>query len=93
MRPSMVLRVLIFVCPCCAVCCSRPLTDPATGLKVPSVIETPLLMAIGSHQEQVVKALLAKGVDVNEPTVKGELPLARNLGSVTVRKGGAVRVV
>ena len=48
-----------------------------------AVLDTPLLLAIKGHQDLVVKVLLEKGVDVNEGNTAGELPLARNLESVT----------
>jgi ankyrin repeat protein len=45
--------------------------------------DTPLLLAISSHQHAVVKALIAAGMDVNEANTKGETPLVRCFSSVT----------
>eukprot|EP00983_Pelagomonas_calceolata_P090423 1157418-Pelagomonas_calceolata.AAC.14 len=41
--------------------------------------ETPLLLAVGSHQHAVVKHLLERGVDVNEANCQGVNPLMRCL--------------
>ncbi|KAG1655812.1 hypothetical protein FOA52_015848, partial [Chlamydomonas sp. UWO 241] len=49
-----------------------------------TIKDTPLMMAIQGHQDKVVKRLLElQASDVHLGTVKGELPLARNLASVT----------
>eukprot|EP00798_Chlamydomonas_sp_ICE-L_P013937 gene13937-19871_t len=47
------------------------------------VMDTPLMLAIGGHQDKVVKDLLERGCDVNKGTHAGELPIARNLGCVS----------
>eukprot|EP00798_Chlamydomonas_sp_ICE-L_P009350 gene9350-16473_t len=47
------------------------------------VMDTPLMLAIGGHQDQIVKDLLEKGCDVNTGTHAGELPIARNLSCVS----------
>ena len=43
------------------------------------VKETPFLMAIGAHQDNVVKKMIELGVDVHQTTYTGESPLSRNL--------------
>ncbi|KAG2440992.1 hypothetical protein HXX76_003845 [Chlamydomonas incerta] len=57
-------------------------TAPVVGRKK-AVVDTPLLLAISGHQDQVVKKLLELGVSPNEGNVRGELPLARVLSAAT----------
>lgn len=46
--------------------------------------DTPLLLAIGSHQERVVKELLSKNPEqAIVPNLQGELPLARCFSRAT----------
>ena len=57
--------------------------DDPFPLFATTVIDTPLMLAIGGHQDQIVKDLLEKGCDVNTGTHAGELPIARNLSCVS----------
>ena len=41
------------------------------------------MLSVGSHQELVVKKMIELGADVNQTSHTGELPLSRNLASVT----------
>ncbi|KAG1663027.1 hypothetical protein FOA52_005718 [Chlamydomonas sp. UWO 241] len=59
-------------------------TEPVWIKQGQTLKDGPLLMAIQGHQEKVVKRLLElQESDVHRGTDKGELPLARNLASVT----------
>ncbi|GAX81811.1 hypothetical protein CEUSTIGMA_g9239.t1 [Chlamydomonas eustigma] len=52
-------------------------------LKKGVIKETVLLLAVGSHQDRVVKKLLDMGVDANEPSHSGEVPLSRCFACIT----------
>ncbi|KXZ51793.1 hypothetical protein GPECTOR_11g236 [Gonium pectorale] len=53
------------------------------------VIATPLLLAVGSHQEQVVAELLAAGHDPNQANTEGDTPLSRCLAGATAATAAA----
>ncbi|KAG2450455.1 hypothetical protein HYH02_004957 [Chlamydomonas schloesseri] len=57
-------------------------TTPVIGRKK-AVVDTPLLLAISGHQDQVVKKMLSLGLSPNEGNARGELPLARVLSAAT----------
>ncbi|KAG2423290.1 hypothetical protein HXX76_015439 [Chlamydomonas incerta] len=65
--------------------------DARVGIKIKEVVvETPLLMAVASHQDKVVAALLEAGHDPNQAAdTGGDIPLSRCLASATADTAAA----
>ncbi|PNW72997.1 hypothetical protein CHLRE_14g614850v5 [Chlamydomonas reinhardtii] len=65
--------------------------DARVGIKVKEVVvETPLLMAVASHQDRVVAALLEAGHQPNQAAdTGGDIPLSRCLASATADTAAA----
>ncbi|KAG2491133.1 hypothetical protein HYH03_010576 [Edaphochlamys debaryana] len=53
------------------------------------VVDTPLLLAVGSHQQRVVTRLLEMGHDPNQANAAGDTPLSRCLASATADTAAA----